>query len=83
MKKENNNKLIYKINGKEYLLIECAYSGKYRYKTERDEIIKIGGIEQGVGNVSGGLFCPSYFVIRYLIPTNKLDKYHKITSDDD
>lgn len=74
MKKQNkDDQLIYNIKGKEYLLVEQLITSDSQ--DTLDELKKIGAIHQGVKEIHKSLFGSNYAIVKYLIPTDKLDEY--------
>lgn len=76
------DKLIYKINGEEYLLMEILIaSEEFNNKLERN-MKKFGVIEQGVKEVRRRGFISSGFIItKVLVPTNKIKQWEDVFRD--
>ena len=68
-------KLIYKINGKEYLLLDEFITSSNGTRELDAKVKKVGGIVQGIKEVKSGFFGGGYGIIRVLIPTDKLEEY--------
>lgn len=75
------DKLVYKIGGKEYLLVEYPITANdSRAKRERidKKLTKLGVITQGIKEIKRGWFGGGYVIIRLLVPVKKLKEYNKI-----
>lgn len=73
------DKLIYKINKKEYLLVNVPYTRYSRYETFGKKLELMGCIEQGIKNIHGrGFFSSTVLVMNWLIPVNKIKEYQEL-----
>lgn len=74
-------KIIHKINGKEYLLVEFIYTESSKNKKQMKKLINLGGIYQGIKNIDrGSLLSNTFAIVKILIPTSKIEEYKKIAN---
>lgn len=77
-----NEKLIYKINNKEYLLLECLITDEEDNYRFNKAIRKIKAIEQGIKEISrSGILKKGYIIMKVLVPTNKMDEWYTAWED--
>lgn len=75
------DKLIYKINKKEYLLLERLITSDNEYRLARieDKLNKLGIIQQGIKEISsGGFFTSGHAIIKLLVPVKKLIQFENL-----
>jgi hypothetical protein len=73
---KRKDELIYTINNKKYLLVEILITRDSTQKLNR--LTKLGAIQQGVKEIHKTLFDDNYAILKYLIPTSKIDEYNKL-----
>ena len=78
MMNNKDNQLIYKINGKEYLLIEFVLGNTNLYASLLKRLLKIDAIEQSLVLSRGGFFGTTYIISKFLVPTKNIDEYKKV-----
>lgn len=75
-------KLIHKINGKEYLKVNIGVitgsRGKAASERKEASMKKMGAIYLGIGEVKHSYFFGGYAKVDYLIPVDKLKEWEEI-----
>ena len=71
--------LIYKIEGKNYLLFEIPITSQRGLEETIREAEKFGGFLQGVTDLKSGFF-GGHAIVKLLVPTNKMKEFSKLTS---
>lgn len=74
-------KLVYKIGGKEYLLVEhliTAHTSMAERERIDKKLEKLGVISQGIKEIKKGWLGGGYAIIKLLVPVKKLKEYNKI-----
>lgn len=74
-------KIIYKLKGKEYLLIDRIITSddSYGLKQINKKLEKLGVIEQGIKSIDrGGFFSNAYVIVKLLVPIDKMKAFNTL-----